>query len=334
MRQSDGEVGGMKKRSWKPYAFVLGSAALLSLIVHSQPVDHYMSVVKMNSVEAVSPGEEDLRKQIEQWKLEREEPPVDARLDRIWKAIPGYNGRVIDVEASLARLRREKNPSPEMLVYREAPPAVGLEQLGAHPIYRGNPKKPAISFMVNVAWGNEYLDKMLDTLDKHQVKTTFFLDGSWVKRFPDLAKKIAERGHEIGNHAYSHPDMGKLGPERIRQEIGRTQKVIEQAVGIKPTLFAPPSGAYNQQVVTIAHNDFHMKTILWTADTVDWQRPSVQTLIHRVEAKLENGVLVLMHPTASSAEGLDQLIRLARTRGLTPTTVSEVISSSRLSGKE
>jgi probable sporulation protein (polysaccharide deacetylase family) len=326
----------MKKRSGSPYAFVIGSAALLSLVVHSQPVDHYMSVVKKNAVVAITPVDEDesLRTQIEQWKLEREEPPVDARLDRIWKAIPGYNGRVIDVDASLARLRREKNPSPEMLIYREVPPAVGLDQLRGHPIYRGNPKKPAISFMVNVAWGNEYLDKILDTLDKHQVKTTFFLDGSWVKRYPDLARKIAARGHEIGNHAYSHPDMGKLGPERIRQEIGRTQRVIEMAVGVKPTLFAPPSGAFNQQVVTIAQNEFQMRTILWTADTVDWQRPSVQTLINRVEAKMGNGVLVLMHPTAPTAEALDLLIRLAQKKGLTPTTVSEVISSSRLPGKE
>jgi probable sporulation protein (polysaccharide deacetylase family) len=326
----------MNKRAGKRCSFVIGAAVLLVLIVQSQPVAHYMSAVKLDTVEAHRSVQEDesLRKQIEQWRQEREEPPVDARVDRIWKAIPGYNGRVVDVEASLARLREAKDPSPDMLVYREVPPAVGLEQLGAHPIYMGNPKKPAICFMVNVAWGNEYLDKILDTLDKHQVKTTFFLDGSWVNRFPELAKKIAERGHEIGNHAYSHPDMGKLGPERIRQEIGKTQREIERALGIKPTLFAPPSGAFNQLVVNIAHNEFKLKTILWTADTLDWQNPPVQTVISRINAKLGNGVLVLMHPTAPSAEALDQLIRLAQKKGLTPTTVSEVISSKRLAAIE
>jgi probable sporulation protein (polysaccharide deacetylase family) len=322
----------MNKPAGKRYSFVITATVLLALIVQSQPVSQYMSAVKLDTVEAHRSVQEDesLRKQIEQWRQGREEPPIDARVDRIWKAIPGYNGRVVDVEASLARLREAKEPSPEMLVYREVPPAVGLEQLGAHPIYMGNPKKPAICFMVNVAWGNEYLDDILDTLDKHQVKTTFFLDGSWVKRYPELAKKIAERGHEIGNHAYSHPDMGKLGSERIRQEIGKTQSVIEKTLGIKPTLFAPPSGAFNQQVVNIAHNEYRMKTILWTADTLDWQKPPVQTVIRRIEAKMGSGVLVLMHPTAPTSQALDQLIRLARKKGLTPTTVSEVISSKRL----
>jgi probable sporulation protein (polysaccharide deacetylase family) len=322
----------MKRRTGNRYLFAVGTAVILTLLLNSRPVEHYIDVIKYGAVKVDRPVHEDeaLRMQIEQWRQGREQAPVDARVDRLWKAIPGYNGLVVDVEASLDRLRKSKQPSPQQLVYREVPPAVNLEQLGPHPIYKGNPQKPAISFMINVAWGNEYLDTMLDTLDRYQVKTTFFLDGSWVKRFPDLAKKIADRGHEIGNHAYSHPDMGKLGDTRIRQEIGRTQKVIEETLGVKPKLFAPPSGAFNQTVVNIARNEFGMKTILWTVDTIDWQKPSVQTLIRRIQTKMDNGVLVLMHPTKPSSEALGQLIQLAQQKGLKPTTVSELISSKRL----
>ncbi|UFJ42177.1 polysaccharide deacetylase family protein [Brevibacillus humidisoli] len=202
--------------------------------------------------------------------------------------------------------------------------------MGAQPIYRGNPQKPAVSFMVNVAWGNEYLTAMLDTFAKYKVKTTFFLDGSWVSKYPDLAKKIYDNGHEIGNHAYSHPDMSRIGQDRIRQEIGKTQAVIEKTLGIKPMLFAPPSGAYTQQVVEIAHREFGMKTILWTADTVDWRKPAVSEMVQRVNKQLGHGVLVLMHPTEASQKGLEQLLKAAIAKGFVPTTVSEVLSSKRI----
>lgn len=321
-------MGQKTKRLW----FAGGGAVLLSFVLSYGPIDQYVDAVKHQTVQVALPLGEDerLRALIDQWKQGREEAPVNARIDSIWKAIPGYNGRVVDIEASLANMKLSRTPGPESLVYKEIPPAVTLEQLGAHPVYRGNEKKPAISFMINVAWGNEYLDTILDTLDKHGVKTTFFLDGSWVKRYPEWAKKIAARGHEIGNHAYSHPDMSRLGRERIRQEIGRTQEVIRHTLGVTPVLFAPPSGAFNQAVVDIARHDFQMTTILWTADTIDWQKPSADVLIRRIEPKMGNGVLVLMHPTAPTAAGLDALIRMAKQKGLVPATVSEVISSRRL----
>ena len=317
------------RRLW----FTVCCAALFVFVTNVEPVAHYMESVKnRETIPASAPHDEkdELLAKIEQWKAGKEEQPVDARVDRIWKAIPGYNGRKVDVEATLAKMKAAKTPGPEHLVFREVPPAVSLEQLGAHPIYRGNPKKPAISFMVNVAWGNEYLDPILNTFDRHQVKTTFFLDGSWVKKNPEDAKKIASRGHEIGNHAYSHPDMKTLGAARIHQEINRTQAVIRDTIGVTPRLFAPPSGSFRQQVVEIASDSYQMQTILWTADTIDWQNPSPSQVISRVSKKLDNGVLVLMHPTSATAGSLDQLLTIAKQKGLVPTTVSQVISSSRL----
>ncbi|CAM5788446.1 polysaccharide deacetylase family protein [Brevibacillus borstelensis] len=314
--------------------FTVGCAVLLALTLNYRPIDRYIETVKIKSITADKPiagGQEDeLRKKIDEWKQGREEAPINAKVDRVWRAIPGYNGLAVNVEASLEKLKTAQTAGPGTLVFEEIPPAISLEQLGAHPIYRGNPQKPAVSFMINVAWGNEYLDTILDTLDKHGVKTTFFLDGSWVKRYPELAKKIAERGHEIGNHAYSHPDMAKIGVERMRQEISKTQEVIQKTLGIKPVLFAPPSGSFNQSVVNIAHNEFQMKTILWTADTVDWRKPPVGEMVSRIEAKLGNGVLILMHPTAPTAAGLDKMIQDAKKKGLMPMPVSEVISSKRL----
>jgi len=318
----------------KRLVFAVVCAILLLLMLNLKPISEYIDVMK--SQKAVTANgrldEQDrLRGRIAQWKEGKEEKPIDAVYDKSWKAaIPGYNGRIVDVEASISNMLATGNESPDALIYQEVPPEVSLEQLGTLPIYRGNPGKPAISFMINVAWGNEYLDSMLGTLDKHGVKTTFFFDGSWVKRYPEEAKKIAARGHEIGNHAYSHPDMKTLGVQRIQQEIGRTQEVIQKTIGVTPTLFAPPSGSFNQQVVKIAHSSFQMKTILWTADTLDWQKPSPSWVVHKISRLMGNGVLVLMHPTAASEASLDQLLTIAKQKGLKPTTVSEVISTSRV----
>ncbi|AYB37324.1 polysaccharide deacetylase family protein [Brevibacillus laterosporus] len=319
-----------KTRKYMAVATVCG--ALLFGLVTSSPVSTYVTQLKVGvtPVQGQITIEEPFREKIEQWQKEREEAPQDAYLDPVWKAIPGYNGRVIDINATIAQMKKTGKQDESAIVFKEQMPKVQVEQLGAHPIYRGNPKKEAVSFMINVAWGNEYLDKILTTLDRHKVKTTFFLDGSWVKRNPDLAKKIYDKGHEIGNHAYSHPDMSKLGEARIRQEISKTQDIISQTIGLKPTLFAPPSGSFNQRVVEIAHQDYQMKTILWTADTVDWKNPPVGTMVERIRKKLDKGVLILMHPTEPSAQGLDQMLTLAEKKGLKPTTVSEVISSRRL----
>jgi probable sporulation protein (polysaccharide deacetylase family) len=325
----------MNRQTGKLVAAGVIWAFFLYAAVNSDPIDGYVSVIKREtSVDqsAQPAGQDDpLRRQVLEWKQQKDEKPIDAKLDPAWKAaVPGYNGRLVDVEASIRQMRSTGMTTPDQLVYKEVPPSVTLEQLGPNPVYRGNPKKPAICFMINVAWGNEYLEPMLKTLDRYKIKTTFFLDGSWVKRNPELAKEIAKHGHEIGNHAYSHPDMSAIGSQRIREEIGRTQKVIEDAIGIRPTLFAPPSGAFNQQVVDIAANEFQMKTIMWTADTIDWQNPPVSTVIERVRKKMDNGVLVLMHPTASSSSALEQLIKMAKAEGIAPMTVSEVISSKRL----
>jgi len=324
----------VKRRKKKLLLFSVICGCMVFYAVNAQPIDQYVSVLKNEATGVHSPVDNDdqhsIRQQIEDWKKTHDEAPQDAYLDPIWKAVPGYNGRVVDVEASLLNMKQSGVFSRQQLVYIEQEPKVSLEQLGAQPIYRGNPNKPGISFMVNVAWGNEYLDEMLNTLDKYQVKTTFFLDGSWVRRYPEWAKKIAERGHEIGNHAYSHPDMSKQGATQIRQQIGKTQAVIEKTLGIKPTLFAPPSGAYSQAVVDIATREFQMKTILWTADTVDWKRPPVADMLHRLQSKMGKGVLVLMHPTPTSAKGLEPLIKMAKQRNLTPMTVSELLSSKRI----
>lgn len=255
--------------------------------------------------------------------------PINATVDRVWKAIPGYNGLEVDVQRTLELAQRESFSNPPKLLFREVPPQVSLEQLGPHPIYKGNPNKPMVAFMINVAWGEEYLPAMLETLKQENVRATFFFDGSWLRKNIPMARTIMEQGHEMSNHAYSHKDMSKLNRAQAAAEISKTEALLKNELGVDNKLFAPPSGDFNQTTVEIAHS-MKLKTILWTLDTVDWKKPDPSSIVRKIETRIEPGSLILMHPTSSSSKALPGMIRAIKSRGLQLGTVSEVISPQRV----
>src|SRR5690606_19120936 len=112
--------------------------------------------------------------------------------------------------------------------------------------------------------------EMLRILKQENVTATFFLDGSWVEKNPEMARRLLESGHEIGNHAYSHPQMSRLSRAQIREEITKSEAAIQKLAPVRSRFFAPPSGDFNQAVVEEADR-LGMTTVLWTADTVDWK---------------------------------------------------------------
>jgi peptidoglycan-N-acetylglucosamine deacetylase len=255
--------------------------------------------------------------------------PSDAKIDPVWKAIPGYNGVKVDVDASYRNMKKTGFFDDKKLVFKQIKPSIHLEDLPPSPIYRGHPDKPMVSFIINVAWGNEYLSEILATLKKNQVSASFFLEGNWTKKNPELAKMIVSAGHEVGNHSYSHPDMSRLTAGQAREQIVKTNEVIEAATGQKSVWFGPPSGSYREETVKIAA-ELNMKTVMWTVDTVDWRKPSPEALINRVISKIENGSMILMHPTEATVKSLDQLVVLIKEKNLKIDTVSELMSEDRV----
>ena len=215
------------------------------------------------------------------------------------------------------------------VVFKETSPEIHLKDLPPAPIYRGNPEKPMVTLLINVAWGNEFIPQMLKTLNEHEVKATFFFDGSWVQKNPDIAKQIYKEKHEIGNHAYSHPDLKHKSPKETEMELIKTNDVIEETLEIKPIWFAPPSGSFNQETIEVARK-LDMLTILWTVDTVDWRNPSTAEMVSRVVSEVDNGAMILMHPTRPTAEGLDKMIRDIKEKGYVLGTVSEMMSENRI----
>ena len=306
-----------------------GFVFLIAFMVVSNPLtNEYISEVKMSSVMVMKQGDSlynEIVMKADQYNI----PAIDAKIDPIWKAIPGYNGHMVDVEASYKKMKKTGQFDENMLVFKQVKPNIHLEDLPPAPIYKGNPEKPMVSFIINVAWGNEYLSDMLATLKKHHVTATFFLEGRWAQKYPELAQMITDAGHEVGNHSFTHPDMKNLSTVQIQQEIAKTNGVIKATTGSIPKWFAPPSGSFKDEVVKIASNE-EMGTIMWSVDTIDWQKPTPDVLIQRVMSKVHNGAIILMHPTAATAQSLEQLILQIKNNKLQINTVSNLVSEERI----
>lgn len=255
--------------------------------------------------------------------------PVNARIDRVWKAIPGYNGVGVDIEQTYEANKGKPEQGELKWVLREVKPEISLRDLEPQPIYRGNPNKQMVALMINVAWGNEFIAPMLTVLQEEKVKATFFLDGSWLSKNPDAAKEIQADGHELENHAYTHPNMSELSAGLQSQQIEKTKRLLKETLGVENKWFAPPSGDFNALTVRTAHAH-GLATVLWTLDTVDWKKPAPSAILQKVRSKVEAGTLILMHPTSSSSRALQDMIRIIKSKGLHPGTVSDTLSEQRL----
>ncbi len=194
----------------------------------------------------------------------------------------------------------------------------------ATPVYKGE-SKTKISLMVNVYWGTEYIDEMLDIFERNNVTTTFFVGGMWVAENDGVLKKIYERGHEIGNHGYFHKDHKKLSAQRNAEEINVTHRLVKSVIGVDMDLFAPPSGSFGKTTLSQAEA-LGYTTIMWTRDTIDWRDHDTEKIFSRAVKNMEGGDLILMHPTKNTVEALDRIIARAKENNLQVSKVSEVLS--------
>lgn len=195
------------------------------------------------------------------------------------------------------------------------------------PIYCGDKNSNNVTLMINVYWGTEYLDKMLTTLKKLDVQTTFFVGGIWAQKENGMLNRIKEDGHEIANHGYFHKNHDKISAERNREEISMTEQVIEKTCGVKTKLFMPPSGAFNQTTLKVA-SELGYKTIMWSKDTIDWRDKNPTLIYNRATQNITGGDLILMHPTLATSEVLEDIIVSLKRGGWNLVTVSKNLETS------
>ena len=198
-------------------------------------------------------------------------------------------------------------------------------QLPVYGVGRGDNQ---IALTIDAAWDADKTPFILDTLDKYNIKATFFLCGVWVKQYPDFVKEIAKRGHEIGNHSLTHPHMSRMDSIAIQKELSDLDDMLEELTGRRSTLFRPPFGEYNDTVIKAAHEAGY-EVIQWSRDTGDWKQDrSAQTILDGVLKKLLRGDIILCHNNGYKIETyLPVHIETAQQKGFRFVTVSELLLS-------
>ncbi len=162
------------------------------------------------------------------------------------------------------------------------------------PVYSVERPDKVLSVSFDASWGGDKTIAILDILDQHKVKTTFFLVGIWAEKYPELVKEIVSRGHEIGNHSASHPHMSQLSEAQIVQELDKMSDQVEELTGVRPTLFRPPYGDYNDRVVLTARREGY-EAVQWSIDSLDWKDRGTEDIIKQCTYRVDNGDIVLFH---------------------------------------
>ncbi|MFI6106262.1 polysaccharide deacetylase family protein [Streptomyces sp. NPDC051310] len=139
-----------------------------------------------------------------------------------------------------------------------------------------------------------YTPAILRTLRAHGVRAMFFVCGGMAASRPDLLREMTADGHVVGNHSWSHPNVTKLAPSGIRDELGRTSDLIERSTGAPPLWYRAPYGAWNRHSFEIGA-ELGMEPLAWTVDTLDWTEPGTSAIVRRVMDGAAPGVVVLSH---------------------------------------
>ena len=172
-----------------------------------------------------------------------------------------------------------------------------------------------------------YTAHLLDVLDQYGAKATFFLIGSKVSSQANVVRNIHARGHQLGNHSWSHPELPKLPVDQIAGEIDRTNDAIKQATGVTPAILRPPYGAVNGVVLEQLRLR-GMSSILWSVDTRDWADRNSDIVCSRAVAGAHPGAIILMHDIHQTSVGaVPCILNALKQQGYSFVTVQGLIGN-------
>ena len=175
------------------------------------------------------------------------------------------------------------------------------------------------------SWGNEDTQQLIDILGKYGVSATFFVVGEWVDKYPESVLALHEAGHEVMNHSDDHAHFTKLSQTEMQQNINACNDKIEAVTGVRPTLFRPPYGEYDDHVV-LATRALGMEPIQWDVDSLDWKDLSATDITQRVTGKVQSGSIVLFHNAAKhTPEALSGILDYLLQEGYTIVPISQLI---------
>ena len=195
--------------------------------------------------------------------------------------------------------------------------------------YIGDTEDKVLYLTFDAGYENGCTEKILDTLQKHQVKAAFFLVGNYIEKNADLVRRMAEEGHIVANHTMHHPDMSKLSDRAaFSKELTDLEALYKETTGKDmPKYYRPPQGIYSEENLKMA-KELGYKTVFWSLAYVDWNndaQPTAETAFSKLLPRTHNGAVVLLHSTSSTnAEILDQLLTKWKDMGYRFGTLEEL----------
>lgn len=193
------------------------------------------------------------------------------------------------------------------------------------PIYSVDTEENKVAISFDAAWGADKTREIMSVCKSYGVNATFFLVGFWVEAYPDMVREIYNNGFEIGLHSNTHPDMTKLSTNKMREELTTNQQLISNITSVTPTLFRPPFGAYNNDLINVC-DGMGLKTIQWSVDSLDWKGLSAGELSGRVIKQSKEGSIVLFHNNSDNIiDGLKMVLEYYKTTNTQVVSVGELI---------
>lgn len=197
--------------------------------------------------------------------------------------------------------------------------------------YLGDTTQKVIYLTFDAGYENGCTAKILDVLEKHNVKAAFFLVGNYLEQNQDLVRRMAEQGHIVANHTYHHWDMSKISDmESFRSELESLETLYTQITGqTMPKYYRPPQGIYSEENLKMAQ-ELGYKTVFWSLAYVDWlndDQPTSEQAFSKLIPRIHNGAVVLLHSTSqTNAEILDELLTRWETMGYQFSTIDKLFS--------
>ncbi|MCD8489149.1 MAG: polysaccharide deacetylase family protein [Desertifilum sp.] len=172
--------------------------------------------------------------------------------------------------------------------------------------------------------------EILATLERYQVKATFFVIGRHVQRYPEISQQLVAQGHAIGNHTWSHRS-DRLNPQEAGYEINQASRIITQVTGVRTLLFRPPKGRLENGLVSWAQKNRYL-VALWSVDSRDYQEPTPHQIVQTILRQIQPGGIILMHDgnrgRMQAAAALPELLEALKAEGYEFVTLPELLQRS------
>ncbi|MEW6698720.1 MAG: delta-lactam-biosynthetic de-N-acetylase [Bacillota bacterium] len=193
-------------------------------------------------------------------------------------------------------------------------------------IYHGYTGGKNIYLTFDEGYENGYTPKILDTLKQNNVKAAFFITGDYLRRHPDLVKRMVNEGHIVGNHTDNHPSLPQVSDAMVQKEIQTLSEDFAKLTGGKMTYLRPPMGEYSERTLKISH-EMGYRNVFWSVALVDW-RPdagSPEQNKNTVMERLHDGAVILLHAVnKANADMLADLIQECKEKGYQFKSLDEI----------